>query len=174
MSNIIPEKGITFSVYYDGEDLLGAAEGTLPKLEAMSETIKGAGIAGEFDSIALGHFGSMTLSLTWRNTTDAFVKLARQKAHELHLYSAQQDYDAAFGEYRERKVAVFVKAIPKNIDLGKLAIAEMTGNQTEFEVLYLKLEINDKMRIEIDKLNYIFIVDGVDYLAGVRTALGKE
>lgn len=174
MSNIIPEKGINFAVYYDGEDLLGAAEGELPNLEAMSEEVKGAGIAGKFDSITLGHFDSMKLSLTWRNTTEAFVKLAHQKTHELALYAAQQDYDAGLGEYKERKVHVFVKAIPKTLNIGKLAVASMTDTKTEFEVLYMKVEINDKERIEVDKLNYIFKVDGVDYLAGVRAALGKE
>ena len=174
MSNLIPEKGINFAVYYDGEDLLGAAEGELPNLEAMSETVKGAGVAGEFDSVTLGHFSSMKLSLTWRNTTEAFIKLAHQKAHELYLYAAQQDYDAGLGEYKERKIAVFVKAIPKTLNIGKLAVAAMTDTKTEFEVLYLKLEIDDKERIEVDKLNYIYKVDGVDYLAGVRAALGKE
>jgi P2 family phage contractile tail tube protein len=174
MSNNVPEKGINFAVYYDGEDLLGAAEGELPNLEFMSETVKGAGVAGEFDSVVLGHISSMALSLTWRNTTDAFVKLAHQKTHNLDLYAAQQDYDAGLGEYKVRKIHVFVKAIPKTLNIGKLAVAEMTDTKTEFEVLYLKLEIDDKERIEVDKLNYIYRVDSVDYLANVRSALGKE
>ena len=174
MSNIVPEKGINYAVYYEGEDLLGSAEGELPNLEFMSETVKGAGIAGEFDSVVLGHLSSMTLSLTWRNTTDAFIKLAHQKAHELYLYKAEQDYNAGLGEYRVRRIAVFVKAIPKGLNLGKLAVGEMTDTKTEFEVSYLKLEIDDKERIEVDKLNYIFKINGVDYLAEVRSALGKE
>jgi hypothetical protein len=37
--NIVPEKGINFAVYYDGEDLVGTAEGELPNIEFMSETI---------------------------------------------------------------------------------------------------------------------------------------
>ena len=174
MSNLVPEKGINFAVYYDGEDLLGAAEGELPNLEFLNETVEGAGIAGKFNSITLGHLDAITLSLTWRNTTDSFVKLAHPKTHELALYAAQQDYDAGLGEYKVRKVALFVKAIPKTLNIGKLAVAGMTDTKTEFEILYLKLEIDDKERLEIDKLNYIFKVDGTDYLADVRAALGKE
>ncbi|MDR1875789.1 MAG: phage major tail tube protein [Synergistaceae bacterium] len=173
MINPIPEKAINFAVYYEGEDLLGAAEGELPKLEAMTETVKGAGVAGEFDSVTLGHFGSMTLSLTWRNTTDSFVRLSPHKTHELYLYSAHQDYDAGLGEYIVNSIVLFVKVIPKTSTIGKLVVAGMTDTQTEFEVLYLKLEINGKERIEVDKLNYIYKVDGVDYLAAVRAALGK-
>jgi P2 family phage contractile tail tube protein len=173
MSNIVPEKGINFAVYYDGEDLLGAAEGELPNLEFMSETVKGAGVAGEVESIVLGHLSAMTLSLTWRNTTDAFIKLAHPKAHNIDLYAAQQDYDAGLGEYKARKIHVFVKGIPKTLNIGKLAVAEMTDTKSEFSVSYLKLEIDDKERFEVDQFNYIFKVDGVDYLAGVRAALGK-
>ncbi|GHV45271.1 hypothetical protein FACS1894204_03950 [Synergistales bacterium] len=174
MSNIVPEKGINFSVYYEGEDMLGIAEGEFPNLEGMTETVKGAGVAGEFDSVTLGHFQSMTLSLTWRTTTSDFIKLAAQKAHNLYLYGAHQAYDAGLGEYRTNQLAVFVKAIPKTLNIGKLAVAEMTDTQSEFEVLYLKLDLNGRERIELDKLNYIYKVDGVDYLAGVRAALGKE
>ena len=174
MSDSVPALGINFAVYYDGEDLVGLAEVELPNLEAMSEEIKGAGLAGPMKAPVLGHFNSLTLSLKWRNTTDSFIKLAHQKTHELSLYSAQQDYATGTGEYTYRKVSLFVKAIPTTLNLGKLATASATDTTTEFEVIYLKMEIDDKERIELDKLNYIFKVDGVDYLAGVRSALGKE
>ena len=171
--NAVPEKSINFSVYYEGRDMLGSADGELPKLEAMTEEVKGAGVAGAFDSVTLGHFSSTSLTLNWRNVTNDFVKLAAHKAHDLELYAAHQDYDAALGIYIPRQIAVFVRVIPKVSDIGKLAVAAMSDTSTELEVLYLKLDIDGKERIEVDKLNYIFKVDGVDYLAGVRVALGK-
>jgi P2 family phage contractile tail tube protein len=174
MSGTVPEKGISFAVYYDGEDLLGIAEGEFPNLEAMTTDVQGAGIAGKISSVTLGHFDSISLSLTWRNTTDAFIKLAHQRVHELYLYGAQQDYDPKLGVYVERKVAMFVRVIPKTLNIGKMAISELTDTKSEFEVIYLKLEINDQERIELDKYAYIFKVEGIDYLAGVRSALGKE
>jgi P2 family phage contractile tail tube protein len=174
VSNIVPEKGINFAVYYEGEDMLGMAEGEFPNLEYMTEEVKGAGLAGPVESIVLGHFAAMTLSLTWRNTTDAFVRLSTPRTHELYLHYAQQDYDAGLGEYKVNKIAVFVRVTPKVNGLGKLAVGEMTDTKSEFGVSYLKLEINDKERVEIDKYNYICKIDGVDYLAGVRSALGKQ
>ena len=171
--NAIPEKVINFAVYYEGRDMLGNADGDLPKLEAMTEEVKGTGVAGAFDSVTLGHFGSTTLTLNWRNVTSDFVKLAAHKAHDLELYAAHQDYDGGSGVYIERSVVVFVRVIPKTSDIGKLAVAAMSDTSQEFEVLYMKLEIDGKERIELDKLNYIFKIDGVDYLAGVRAALGK-
>jgi hypothetical protein len=173
MSNIIPEKNINFSVYLEGTEELGNAEVTLPKLEPLSSEVKGAGIAGVFDSLVLGHFGSTTLSLSWRNVTASVMKLAAHKTHSLDLYGALQDYDAGSGEHRVRQMHLFVKATPKGPDLGKLNVGELGDTQMEFEVLYLKLSIDGEEHVELDKLNYIYRVDGVDYLAGVRSALGK-
>ena len=70
MSNIVPEKGINFAVYYNGEDLLGVAEGEFPNLEAMTSEVKGAGIAGVASTIVLGHSRSdnMILVHTSSNT----------------------------------------------------------------------------------------------------------
>lgn len=171
--NAIPEKNINFSVYLDGEDLLGVAEATIPNLEYMTETVKGAGIAGEFDSVVLGHFGSVTLSLNWRNVTDSAVKLLAPKAHNLDLYGAIQDYDAGMGTYVVRQLHLYCKAVPRGLDMGKLAAGEVGDSASEFELHYLLVERDGARRIELDKFNYIFVVDGVDYLAEVRKALGK-
>ena len=61
MSNIVPQAGINFAVYYDGEDLLGAAEGEFPSLEASTVDIQGAGIDGKDTSVILGHFDAISL-----------------------------------------------------------------------------------------------------------------
>ena len=43
--NKVPERLINFRVYNDGNDLLGVANVDLPSIEAMSDTVSGAGIA---------------------------------------------------------------------------------------------------------------------------------
>ncbi len=173
MSNIVPEKNINFSVYLEGGDLLGVAEATVPDLESMTETVKGAGLAGEFESVVLGHFGSLMLSLTWRNVTDSALKLAAQRAHNIDLYAAVQDYDAGAGQYVVRQIHYFFKAVPKKLGLGKASVGDMSDTTSEFEIHYMLLTRDGIPRIELDKFNYIFRVDGVDYLEGVRKALGK-
>lgn len=173
MANIIPEKGINFSVYLDGEDLLGVAEGNFPNLEAMTSEVKGAGIAGTIEDVVLGHFNSMTASLTWRNTTDAFFKLQAHRTNNLDMYAAIQNYDAGTGEYQVSQLHAYMKAITKTSNLGNLVVGDAMDTQTECEILYIKVELDGKERIEIDKLNYIHKVDGEDMLAAVRVALGK-
>ena len=82
-NNKVPERLINFRVYAEGNDLLGVANVELPSLEAMSDTVSGAGIAGEVESPILGHYGSMTTTFTWRTISADLTRLAEQKAHAL-------------------------------------------------------------------------------------------
>ncbi|MEW8986390.1 MAG: phage major tail tube protein, partial [Bacillus sp. (in: firmicutes)] len=84
MMNQIDEKLIEFSVFKDSNVYLGAATVQLPNLQGITTSIKGAGIAGEIESITPGYFGSMTMSIKWRTTTErAAVVLMDPVAHML-------------------------------------------------------------------------------------------
>ena len=85
MANIVPEGMINFKVYREGGDMLGIAEGTIPNLEAMTHEVKGAGLAGTIDSPVLGHYNSITLSLTWRSITGDISVLNRPETHNIDL-----------------------------------------------------------------------------------------
>ena len=174
MSNVIPEKGINFSVYLNGEDLLGVAEGTIPALESMTSEVKGAGVAGVVESPVIGHFNSTNFSLTWRTVTDNFLKLFDHATNDLELFAALQQYDAGLGEYKAVQLRVYMKAITKTLTLGNLVVGDNMDTQMEFEVVYMKVYLDDKERIELDKYNYIYKVDGVDQLDEVARALGKR
>ncbi len=170
--NQVPEKLINFRVYEDGADLLGVADVELPSLDAMTETVKGAGIAGEVDSPVLGHFGSMTLKLNWRTVTRPTANLAQPKVHNLDLRGAIQVMNAGAGEYRVAPLKVTVRCIPKKTELGKLDVGAKSDASNEFEVVYISVTLDGEKIIEIDKYNYICVINGTDYLKQVRAALG--
>lgn len=170
--NPVPEKLINFRVYEDGTDLLGVADVELPSIEAMTEKVAGAGIAGEVESPVLGHYSSMTCKINWRVVLKPTVHLAAPRAHNLDFRGAAQIYDAGSGEYKVQPLKVTVRGIPKKTELGKLNVGAAADASNEFEVIYLQVSINGKKIVEIDKYNYICVVDGVDYLKKVREALG--
>ncbi|MBR1658154.1 MAG: phage major tail tube protein [Synergistaceae bacterium] len=172
MSNIIPEKSINFKVYLNGTDLLGVAEGTIPVLEAMTSEVKGAGIAGVVESPVLGHFNSTNFSLTWRTVTDDTLKLFDHVTNDIELFSALQQYDAGLGVYKVVPLQVSIRAITKTSTSGNLAVGDLMDTQTEFEVVRMKIYLDNKERIVMDKYNYIFSIDGVNRLAEVKAALG--
>jgi len=170
--NKISEKLINYSAYLEGTDYLGTVDVELPSLESMTETVSGAGIAGEFDSPVLGHYGSMAVTLNWRTLTNPQFKLAKQKSHALDFRGAQQIFDAATGTYESQGVKVSVRGVPKNTGVGTFAVGATTDSSNELEVSYLKIEIDGKRLVEIDKFNFIAFIDGEDVLETVRQQLG--
>jgi P2 family phage contractile tail tube protein len=172
MSNKMAEKLINFRVYNEGNDLLGVADVDLPAIESMTDTVKGAGIAGEVDSPTLGHYGSMTCTLNWRTNSKAVMELAKPKAHQVELRGAVQTYDSAAGAYETVSQKIVLKMVPKNTSLGRLDVGTGQDTSNEFEVNYIKIFIGGSEVFELDKFNYICKIDGQDFLADTREALG--
>ncbi|WP_068775775.1 phage major tail tube protein [Paenibacillus sp. FJAT-26967] len=172
MSKKIRDKIVGYTVYRNGSQYLGVATVELPSLEYMSETIKGAGIAGEVESPTIGQFGSMTCSLTWSTMDPAALELLAPEAHALDFRASQQSYNTATGVYATEGAKITVRAIPKTAELGSLEVGAPMDGSTEFEVVYMKISVGEKVMLELDKFNYIFIVNGVDRLKQVREQLG--
>ena len=167
--NSIPEKVVNFNVYDDTEKLVGvSAEVTLPNFEAMTETVSGAGIAGEYESVTPGHFGSQTLELPFRTLMDPSFSLMRNEGRSLVLRAAQQSYDVAAGKTEKRPLKITVRGQPKGLNLGTMAVGGLTESTNIMEVLYIKIEENNRTVLEFDKLNFIFKIYGEDMLGGIR------
>lgn len=170
----VPEKLINFRVYQNGKDMVGVADVELPSLEAMTETVKGAGLAGEIDSPVLGHYSSMELTLNWRTLEKSNVSLASPDGVNLDLRGAQQVYDSSAGKYIVRLVKCVVQGIPKKTELGKLDVGATTDTSNVIETSYIKITIDDETVLELDKYNYICNIGGFDFLKEVRKALGID
>lgn len=171
-ANNVPERLINFRVWNENNDLLGIANVELPSFEAMTDTVSGAGIAGEVDSPVLGHFGSMSTVFTWRTIEKAALDLAKQQAHQVEVRGSQQVHNATAGKYETVGVRAVMRIVPKNISLGSFEPAATTDTETEFEVLYIKLFVGGKEVVELDKYNFKAVFGGDDALASVRADLG--
>ena len=157
---------INFKVYEDSVEYVGMAQATLPDLTALTQSISGAGIAGNVESVILGHFDAMTLGLNFRTVTDQSVKLSEPRRHTIDLRVAQQDEDVVAGKVVVRAVKHILVVIPKS---DKAAPSNGSG---EYAVRYWATYIDGKKVREVDQLNFICYVNGTDYLADVRKALG--
>lgn len=170
--NPIPEKVINYNVYDDTEKLVGvAAEVTLPNFEAMTETISGAGIAGEYESATPGHFSSQTIEIPFRTLMDQSFNLMKNRGRSLVLRAAQQSYDVAAGQTQKRALKITLRGQPKGLNLGTLGVGKPTETTNTIEVLYVKIEENGRTLLEYDKLNFVFIIDGEDILGDIRNMI---
>ena len=174
MSNVVPEKSNNFMVYIDGEKQAGIAEGNFPSGEFMTSEVRGAGIAGIIESPGVGHMQSMTVELTWRTITDSFIKLTEPRGHELDMYREELAFDAGTGEYVSRSVNVYIKAVTKSYELGRLVVNDSAETKSTHEIYYMKVFVDSKEVLEVDKFNFVYKVKGTDYLAETRRALGMQ
>lgn len=172
MINPIPERTINFRAYGEGNTLLGVATVDLPDVEAMSDTVSGAGIAGEVESPTLGHFGPMSMTINWRTFTGDALKLNEQRVHAIELRASQQINEASTGILTSQSVRVVTRCTPKTLGLGTLEVAAASEPSSEFEVSYLKVIVGSTVTLEIDKFNFKYVVNGIDFLAKVRLDMG--
>lgn len=57
----------------------------------------------------------------------------------------------------------------KTTTLGKVAKGKKMESEVELEILYIKVEINNAVVLELDKLNFVFVLNGKDMLAQIRS-----
>ena len=171
-TNPIPAILTNARVYREGADQIGVGSVELPPLEMMSETISGLAIAGEVDMPVTGHFGSQEMTIKWNAPCPDAVSLLKNEAHHLDIRASIQGYDAGSGLMQDVPVKAVVRALPKSVSFGAFEPAKKSESETKLQVTYIKIWIGGVERVEIDKFNFIFRVDGVDQLATVRSNLG--
>lgn len=169
----IDELVINCALYEDANEYLGMGEVTLPDLEFMAEEISGAGIAGSVEEIIIGHLSAMTTTLNFRTVCKAAVRLLEPRVHKLDLRVAQQQTNNRTSETEVTSVKHIMRVKPKKTALGKVAAASTADASGEYAVQYYAMYMDGKKMTEVDPLNFICIINGYDYLAAVRKALGK-
>ena len=169
----VDETVIGFAVYENSNEYLGLSEVTLPEISNITEEIQGAGIAGKVESVILGAIEAMSLTLNFRTVTKNAIKLHEPVPHQIDLRAAQQERDTTKGKTNVVKVKHLMTVIPKKLNPGKVATASAAEVSGEYAVSYYATYIDGKKMLEIDPLNYIYFVNGKDYLEDVRKALGK-
>ena len=159
----IDQSVINFAVYEDSVEYLGMSKATLPDVTFLTQSI----------SVILGHLEAMTLGLEFRTTTPQSVRLSELRRHSIDLRVANQYEDPVSGVVEARKEKHIFVVVPKSTKGGTIAPATPTSGSGEYAVRYWATYINGKKVRELDPLNFICYINGVDYLAGVRAALGK-
>lgn len=166
----IPQVLHAFNIYNSGNALVGiSGDVSLPDLEAMTETFSGPGIAGEVEAPIIGFMQSMELEIPWSIIYgDFFNSLSFARNAELMLRGSMQVDNKSNGQVEEAAIRVVVRGKTKKVELGSATQGGKNENKTTTEITYLKIEENGSTKVEIDKYNFIFNINGEDLLAGVR------
>lgn len=173
MASIYPDKTINYNVYSEEGELLGVATAELPELAYMTETLTGAGLAGEIETPVTGHFGAMSTTLNFNAIQADAIVLLSTKGNTLTLRSAQQALDTAeVSTHKTQGIKIMLKTLPKTMSLGSFEPGAKTDTSIELETPYIKIEVDGKQVLEIDKLNFKCVIGENDLLETVRANLG--
>ena len=167
------ESNVVYEIYEDGTNFCGLTQATLPNIAFIVQQIQGAGINGNIDVPILGMMEAMELSLNWRSPTDAATSLAAPRSHHLDLRVAAQYWDTTASEYGIEADKYVMVARPKAMNPGNLQPATPADTASTFSVVYYAGYKDGTQIWEIDPINYICRINGVDYFEPVRKALGK-
>lgn len=142
---------------------------TLPKLARKMEGYRGGGMSGEVQ-IDMG-MEAMELSASFGGPVrDVLRQWGTPTVDGVYLRFAgsyQQDDSSAVDT-----IEVIVRGRYSEIDPGDQEVGEPGEFGLTMAVAYYKLVWNGRTEIEIDPINMVEIVNGVDRLAEQRAALG--
>ncbi len=166
----IPEVINDFNLYLSGNRLGGmTGEVALPDFEGVTETISGAGILGEFESVIAGRYGSMEQEVPFRVINEDMFKMIDPTVPvELTLRGAIQQTIKATGAVDYVGMRVVFRGRSKKIAIGTVKQGGPMDSSIALELTYILIEMDGKSKVELDKINGVFKVNGVDLLAKVH------
>lgn len=167
---MIPEVIHSYNVYKGGNQLIGmTGEVTLPNFEAMTTMVSGAGILGEYEDVIIGTFGSMEQVIPFRVLDDdIFTLMNPLEVLDLTLRASVQITDPGTGGTDTKGMRVVIRGKQKSFTPGKAQNGSQMDASVTVEVVYIMIEIGGTKKIELDKLNFVYKVNGVDLLGKVR------
>lgn len=173
MSLQLPEVLNSFNLYNETEKLIGlTGEVELPELTMINDTLTGSGIMGEIEDPVTGQFESATMTFKWSCLHKDYFKLVNTtKPSQLTLRGSLQclDTDTGYTDYYPVKIVVRGKA--KTIKLGTAEKGKKMECETEIEVMYIKVVVNNETLLELDKLNFRYVLNGQDMLEKIRAQI---
>lgn len=166
----LPKKLKAFNVFNDGNNYMGqVAELVLPKLTRKMEEWRGGGMNAPIKM----DFGNEAIEMetTYGGLMRQVLEQYGVTKHDgvmLRFAGGYQGDDAD----QVDAVEVVIRGRHSEIDMGTAKAGDDTAFKVMTAVSYYKLTINGTDVIEIDIMNMIEKINGIDLLANLRRALG--
>ncbi len=171
---VVPELVHSFNIYDDkAKRLIGiSGEVDLGELKAMTDTVGLAGMLGEYDAPATGHFSSIKLKIPFAIVYgNIFELLDPTGAIQLTLRGSMQTIGQEDFKVDHYGVKIVVWGRMTSTGLGKWANAKKGEPEVELEITYIKIMIDGEEALELDKLNFKYAVNGKDAMAKIRSQI---
>lgn len=173
--SIIGNKTINYAIYdrTDGwaKPVTETTSYKRPSLGMLTGTIEGGGINGEIELPALAQLEAMEFEIDLKKTNEDAITLFAPGSHKIEIRWANDAIDSATGKVMVGGNKEIIIYVPMSFDMGKVEKNETNDAKLKGQILYYQYIQGGVSLIEIDRLNNIFKINGVDYAASIRDAL---
>ncbi len=167
----LPRKLKNMNAFVDGESYLGVvAEFEEPKLAIATDDWRGGGMLGPV-KIDMGLEG-MEASLTMGGHEATLIRkfgTTRIDGVRLRLVGAYQADNGSFAQ----AVECYIGGRFTEIDPGKSKAGDSTEQKYKVPLTYYRRVVDGRVDIEIDMLQGVFIVDGLDRYAEIMAIISS-
>jgi len=165
----LPRKLKNMNLFNQGRSYIGEVPSvTLPKLTRKLEEYRGGGMDG---TVKLD-MGAEAMEMEFSAggpLRDVLLQSAAPTIGGLFLRFAGQYQNDSSG--MSDAVEVTVRGRHEEIDMGEQKVGEGGDFKVKMALVYYRLEWNGEVLIEIDVLNMVHIVGGIDRLADMRAII---
>ena len=169
----LPEVLNHFNLYNEAEKMIGQdGEIELPELSMINDTLSGSGVLGEIEDPVTGQFESASIKIKWACLHRDYFKLVNtSKPVQLTLRASLQcmDTETGYTDYYPCKIVTRGKA--KTINLGSMEKGKKMECETEIEIVYIKVVVDKETLLELDKLNFVYVLNNEDMLEKIRAQI---
>lgn len=166
---MIPQTLFNTNLFVDGTSFQGDVPSlVLPKVSVKTEEYRAGGMDAPIEmDMGLEKLESSFVTNGVRKEALKYFGLADQTAFNGSFRGA---FKGQKGEITA--VTATLRGMLKEVDPGDWKVGDKAEFKYAVAVTYYKLEIDGTVMYEIDPVNSIRVVNGVDQLAAMRTALG--
>lgn len=166
----LPRKLKLMNLFNEGLSYLGECTTvTLPPLKKVTEPYRGGGMIGPVKTV----LGMDAIDLEW--TCGGYMEGAIRQFGIIGAAGLMLRWTGAYQRGDDESVdavEVVVRGFHEEIDRGEQKVGEDTEFTVKTACSYYKEVLNGTTLLEIDFLNSIWVVDGVDVMAAHRAAIG--
>lgn len=166
---MLPQNLVNLNLTVDGLGYAGVVMGlTLPKLAIKTEEHRAGGMDAPIDvDMGMEKLESAFTLSGWKSDVKKFFGLSDGSALAAVFRGAYRD-DAG----TVQAVVISMRGMLKENDSGDWKPGEKAEDKFTLACRYYKAEVDGQVIHEIDKLNGIRTVNGVDQMAAIRAAIG--
>ena len=172
MSKIKINRLTNANIYMDGNNLLGRAEEIqLPQIKHKMADHKALGMVGSAEFFA--GIDKLESKIKWNALYPEVLKKAANpfKTIQLQARASLETYNS-MGKLAEVPAVAYLSGTFKEFPLGNFKANENAEYETTMSVNYAKLIVDGEEIFEIDVLENIYKVEGVDILEIYRNNIG--